>query len=72
MFAVVSLTLIDLPGLTKVAVGNAIIDELVALFLVTVPFFYLTFDTWNILLQRDKQNLLFKILKTWSDLMLTR
>jgi len=72
VFAVVNLTLIDLPGLTKVAVGNAIIDELVALFLVTVPFFYLTSDTWNILLQRGKQSLLFKILKTWFDLMLTR
>jgi len=43
LFAVVNLTLIDLPGLTKVAVGKPQLMNLLLCFLVTIPLLLFNF-----------------------------
>lgn len=76
-FAVVNLTLIDLPGLTKVAVGKPqYISQYVYTILVVFWEESLEPQTYNhffpSFLKRDSRRVLFKILKTWSALMLKR
>lgn len=84
--AVVNLTLIDLPGLTKVAVGNYFSFFLcyacvslnfraisgLCVFLLQIKVYSFLFCDNVSLLQRDSPKILFKILKTWSARMLRR
>lgn len=67
--AVVNLTLIDLPGLTKVAVGMSYI---ISHILVGRDINMSNEDLSVCSLQRDNLKVLFKTLKTWFDLILRR